>query len=196
MNPENQIEKAYQTMLYGDKSPNGSIIYPQAKIVNDHNFTLGALSRIDDFVFINAGQGCHIGRNVHIASFCSVIGGGECIIKDFAGLACGVRIITGSDDFTGSYLTNPTVPKEFTHVHIGKVHIGKHSIIGTNAVIFPDTVIGEGCAIGAGCIVRGTLEPWGIYVGFNPKKVGQRDKESILQKEQEYLSTLVTQHTQ
>lgn len=164
-------------------------LYPWAKVTGDTSrFTLGAHSQIDDFVFLFIGQKCHIGRNVHIASFCSIIGGGELIMEDFSGLSAGCRIITGSDDFTGPWMTNPTVDPKFTHVRRGRVHIGRHAVLGTNVVVFPDVVIGEGAAVGAGAVIRKDLEPWGIYAGQNPKRVGHRDKEAILSKESAYLN--------
>lgn len=166
-------------------------LYPWAKITGDtHRLRIGPHSQIDDFVFLYIGECCHIGRNVHIASFCSIIGGGELILGDFSGLSAGCRIITGSDDFTGPWMTNPTVPAEMTHVQRGRVQIGRHAVLGTNVVVFPDVRIGEGAAVGAGAIIRKDLEPWGIYAGQNPKLIGHRDRDAILAKEK----TLLTSH--
>jgi galactoside O-acetyltransferase len=80
------------------------------------NLSIGSYSQIDDFVFINAGFGSSIGKFVHISSFVSVIGGGQFIIEDFSSLSAGCRIITGSDDFKGPYLSNPTVPAKYKNV--------------------------------------------------------------------------------
>lgn len=163
-------------------------IFDQARIVGDAgNLKLGAHSQIDDFVFCNTGSGCDIGRNVHIASFCSIIGGGELVMEDFSGLSAGCRIITGSDDFTGPYLTNPTVPPAYTNVRHGNIRICRHAVLGTNVVVFPGVTIGEGAAVGAGGIVRKNLEPWTIYAGTNPKPVGKRDTQAILALEKMYL---------
>jgi len=164
-------------------------IYELAKVVGVDRFELGMHSQIDDFCFINAGDKCVIGRNVHIASFTSIVGGGECYIDDFAGLSAGCRLITASDDFTGPFLTNPTVPPRYTNVKKGKIRIGKHAIIGTNTVIFPGVTIGEGCAVGAGSIVRKNLKPWTVYAMINGKLKSMMDRPSdeILKKEQEYL---------
>lgn len=167
-------------------------IYPLAKIIhNGTNFSLGEFSRIDDFVFLNAGKNCTLGKFVHICSFVSIIGGGEFCMGDFSGLCAGCRIITGSDDFTGPFMTNSTVPEEFTHVETSHVTIGKHVIIGTNTVIFPGVTIGDGAAIGAGCFVRTDLKPWGIYAGSNNfRKTGERDRDAILEKERRLLEKM------
>lgn len=166
-------------------------IYPWAKIVGrEENFFLGDYSQIDDFVFINAGRLCRLGRFVHIASFTSIIGGGELIMEDFSGLSAGCRIITGSDDFSGPFLTNPTVPETHTHVRTGRTVIGRHGVLGTNSIVFPGVTVGEGAAVGAGCIVRHDLEPWTVYAGVNPRKVGERDQDRIIARERDLLASL------
>jgi galactoside O-acetyltransferase len=166
-------------------------IYPWAKIVQEAgNFSVGEHSQIDDFAFINSGRRCTIGRFVHIASFVSVIGGGEFVIDDFAGLSAGVRIITGTDDYLGPYLTNPTVPREFTNYKISHVHIGKSAIVGTNAVVFPGVTIGEGASVGACTVVRRDLAPWGVYAGDPVRKIGERDRDAILEKRRLLLEQL------
>lgn len=164
-----------------------SKIYELAKIINLQNFTIGDRSQIDDFVFLNAGEKTVLGQFVHIASFCSIIGGGEFVMDDFSGLSAGCRIITGSDDFMGGGLTNPTVPQKFTNVKKSKVHIGKHAILGTNVTVLPGVVIGEGVAVGAGAIVRKNLEPWTIYAGMECKAIKSRPSSRILQLEEELL---------
>lgn len=167
-------------------------IYELAKVVGIENFSLGLHSQIDDYCFINAGKKCVIGRNVHISSFTSIVGGGECYVDDFSGLSAGCRLITASDDFSGGYLTNPTVPSEFTNVKKGVINIGKHAIIGTNSVIFPNVKIGDGCAVGVGAIIRENLKPWTVYAMINGKlkEIKKRDQFLILEKEKKYLESL------
>jgi len=166
-------------------------VYPWAKIIHDgSNFTIGDYSQIDDFAFVNAGKACRIGRFVHIASFVSIIGGGEFSIDDFSGFSAGCRVITGTDDYLGPFLTNPTVPREFTNYLISHVTIGKNVIVGTNAVLFPGVTIGEGAAVAACAVVRRDLAPWGIYAGDPARKVGERDREAILEKRRLLLEKL------
>jgi len=165
-------------------------IHDKAKLAGDPaRLHLGAHSQIDDFVFLFIGEGCSIGRNVHIATQCSVIGGGTFVMEDFAGLSAGCRIITGSDDFTGPWMTNPTVPARFTNVSRGTVRIGRHAVLGTNCVVFPGVSIGEGAAVAAGSVIRKDLEPWGVYAGSSPKRIAERDKDTILRLESEYLAS-------
>jgi galactoside O-acetyltransferase len=158
-------------------------IYPRARIVDDAGvLSIGDHSQIDDFAFVNAGRLCRIGRYVHIASFVSVIGGGEFLIDDLSGLSAGCRVITGSDDYTGPFLTNPTVPREFTNRQVSRVRIDRYVVVGTNAVLFPGVTVGEGAAVAACAVVRRDLAPWGVYAGDPIRKIGERDRAAILEK--------------
>lgn len=166
-------------------------IYPWARIIHhEANLSVGAHSQIDDFAFINAGTACTIGRFVHIASFVSVIGGGEFSIGDFSGLSTGCRVITGTDDYLGPYLTNPTVPADLKNYVTSHVRIGEHVIVGTNAVIFPGVTIGDGVAVGACFSVRRDLQAWGIYAGEPLRRIGERDRDAILEKRRLLLERL------
>jgi acetyltransferase-like isoleucine patch superfamily enzyme len=167
-----------------------AVVYELAKIINKQNCSIGERSQIDDFVFINSGENCQIGKFVHISSFCSIVGGGEFNIGDFSGLSAGVRIITGSDDFSGDYLSNPTVPSKYKNVKAGIVKIGKHCILGSNSVVLPNIEIPDGVTIGAGSIVSKELKPWTIYAGFTPKKIGERSMNGIIDLEKKLKNEL------
>jgi acetyltransferase-like isoleucine patch superfamily enzyme len=169
------------------------IIGDFVKIVNPENIEIDDFSRIDDFSILVGGNGLKIGKFVHIASYCSVIGGGEFIMEDFSGLSAGVRIVTGSDDYTGKCLTNPTVPIKYRPLAMkGSITIKKHAIIGTNSVIFPNITIGEGAAIGAASVVNKNVDSWGIYVGCPAKKIKERESETILKMEKELMAEINT----
>jgi galactoside O-acetyltransferase len=62
-------------------------IYDGAKVINRDKLTIGLKSQIDDFVFFNCGEESVLGNFVHIASFCSIIGGGKFYMDDFSGLS-------------------------------------------------------------------------------------------------------------
>ena len=152
-------------------------IHPWAKIIHDGtNFCVGDHSQIDDFAFVRAGKMCTLGCFVHIASFVS---GGELVVDDFSDLSAGCRVITGTDDYLGPFLTNPTIPREFTNYKISRVTIEKHVMIGTNAVIFPAVTIGEGAAVGVCSVIRRDLAAWGVYAGEPLRKIGERDRNAV-----------------
>lgn len=165
-------------------------IYDNARVINRDNLKIGFNSQIDDFVFFNCGEESVLGDFVHIASFCSIIGGGKLYMDHFSGLSAGCRIITGSDDFLGGGLTNPTVPEQYTNVKKSTITIGKHAILGTNVTVLPGVTIGEGAAVGAGALVRKNLKPWTIYAGIDCKPLKARPSDKIMALEKQLLADL------
>jgi len=151
------------------------------------NVSIGNNVRIDDFTIIVAsGSDVIIGNNVHIAANCYIAGSDGFEMKDFSGLAPGVMIFSGSDDYSGKKLTNPTIPKKYTGGICGKVTLEKHVIIGAGAVVLPKLTIGEGASVGALSLVNKTLKPWGVYFGLPVKRLRERSREMLLL-EREYL---------
>jgi acetyltransferase-like isoleucine patch superfamily enzyme len=162
-------------------------IWPQAKIVNCENISIGHRVIIDDFVLIISGCETRIGNFVHIASFTSITGGGRLIIEDFAGVSGGVRIYTGNEQYGGECLTNPTVPPPFRIPIRGEVTIGRHAIIGANSVILPGITVGEGAVVGACSLVTKDCKPWSVNLGVPARPIKTRPSAEILRLEQELL---------
>ena len=154
------------------------------------NITIRSNVRIDDnSIIVASDKPITIGNYVHIASNCYIAGSEGLEMEDFSGLAPGVNIFTGSDDYSGNKLTNPTVDRQFTGGVSGKVTIGRHVIIGTNSVILPGVDIGEGSSVGAMSLVTKSLKPWGIYFGTPVKKLKDRSKKLLLL-EKEFLNNV------
>jgi acetyltransferase-like isoleucine patch superfamily enzyme len=146
---------------------------------------IGDYSRIDDFCVLSGN--ISIGRNVHLAVQTILISGDYRIdIKDFAAVSFGGILFASSDDFKGEYLTNPTVPKEFTNVKGGDIKVERHAIIGARSTLFPNVVIGEGSAIGAHSLVVHSVEAWGVYLGSPARFVSKRS-DSLLNLADSYL---------
>jgi galactoside O-acetyltransferase len=149
---------------------------------------LGDEVRIDDFCVLSAGAGgISIGRNVHIAVFCSLIGGGRITLDDFSGLASRVAIYSSNDDYSGKFMTNPTVPAEFTGVENGPVHLGRHAIVGAGSVILPGLTLEDGVAVGALSLVNRNCQAFGIYAGRPARRLGDRSRQ-LLDLEQRFLA--------
>ena len=160
--------------------------FEYTKIVGLDLIEFGTDIIIDDFVFIYATNRMRFGSHIHIASFTSISGGGTLDMADFTTLSSGVRVFTGSDDYTGWGFGNSTVPEPYRHVARGAVQIDRFAIVGANAVILPNVRIGEGAAVGAGSVVTRDLAPWGVYIGN--RRVRDRDREGILQNYAAYQS--------
>jgi acetyltransferase-like isoleucine patch superfamily enzyme len=157
----------------------GIHIYPLTRIIAPEMVEVDDYAKIDDFVFINGGNGVKIGRYVHIAAFTSIFGGGKCILEDYAGISEGVRIITGTETYKEGKRMSAALPLEQRNPVIGVVHIGKDAFVGANSVVHPNVRIGKGAIVGSNSLVLNDVEPWSINVGSPCKKIGERQKVTV-----------------
>jgi galactoside O-acetyltransferase len=155
------------------------LISDKCSIYSPKNIEIGNNVRIDDFVILSPATNLKIGNYVHIGCYTSIIGKGEIILEDFVGISGRVSIYSSSDDYTGMSMTNPMIPNEFKKVTNGKVHIRKHSIIGTGSVILPNIIIGVGCSIYAQTLIKSNCEEFGVYSGNPSKLIGKRLKKFL-----------------
>lgn len=170
-----------------------ALISDMASYYNPSQIFLGNNVRIDDFCLLSAGMGgITIGDNVHIGPSCLLAGQGKITLSDFSGLSARVSIYSSSDDYSGSTMTNPTVPSEYTGVMHADVFFGKHVIIGSGSVILPGITLEEGVAVGALSLVTKNCMAFGIYAGHPAKRIRGR-KQDLLHLEQRYLSNTLPQ---
>lgn len=159
----------------------------KASFYNPQNISIGDYSRIDDFSVLSAGSsGIEIGRNVHISVGVTILGGGKVVICDFAGLSAKTSIFSSNDDYSGEYMTNPTVDPKFTHVVSADIYIGKHVVIGAGCVILPNVRINDGVSIGSLSLIKSDCDSFGIYVGIPAKKIKERSNR-LLTLEKEFI---------
>lgn len=138
----------------------------KTSLYNCKNISIGDNVRIDDFCVLSAGDGgIHLSNNIHIAVYSSLIGAGKITVSDYANISSRVAIYSSSDDYSGQFMTNPTIDEEYTNVFHADVFIGKHVIIGCGSVILPGVNINEGVAIGALSLVNKDCESFHIYAG-------------------------------
>ena len=152
---------------------------------------LGNNIRIDDFCILSAGvAGISVGDHVHIAVYSSLIGAGKITLSDFCNISSRVAIYSSNDDYSGTTLTNPTVPSEYTGVIHADVFFGKHVIVGSGSVILPGVTLEEGVVVGALSLVRANCELFGIYVGNPARRIKER-KRDLLKLEQLFMASKV-----
>jgi galactoside O-acetyltransferase len=163
-------------MTGGPHLGTGAVIFPTARIVYPERLWLGDHSTIDDFVFLNCGRGARIGRYVHVATHASVIGGGELELGDYAVIATGARVLTGTDTFAGGARMSSHLPPELRALRAEKVTLGRDAFVGANAVVMPGVTLGEGAVAGAGAVVTGDLEPWTVYTGSPARRLSERPR--------------------
>ena len=162
----------------------------KASYYNCKNIQIGDNVRIDDFCVLSTGVGgINIGNYIHISVGATLIGAGKITLSDFSAVSLHVSIFSSNDDYSGKYLTNPTVPSEFTGVSHADVFVGRHAIIGAGSVILPGAVLEDGVAIGALSLVSKRCTEFGVYVGSPVKKISER-KRDLLELEKRFLSTL------
>lgn len=162
-------------------------ISDKASIYRPDKISIGDNTRIDDFVVISAGNGgINIGKNVHIAVYASLIGKGKIVIDSYANLSSRVSVYSSNDDYSGKFMSNPTVDVKFTHVDHRDVYIGKHVIIGSGSVILPGVILEEGVAVGALSLIKaGIYKGFSIYGGIPAICIKKRSKR-ILRLEKEF----------
>lgn len=167
---------------FGFKSLGRNVrIAKNCNIVGIANISIGDNVRIDAFsTIIAAGSGhLSIGSYVHIGGYSAIFAGSGVVMEDFSGISQGVKIYSKSDDYSGMFMTNPTVPKEYTGVVEGLVSIGRHAIIGSQSIIMPGVQVSDGTAIGANSLVTKNTDEWSIYFGSPAKKIKNRKRNPL-----------------
>jgi len=158
----------------------------KTSIYNPQSISIGDNVRIDDFCFLSGN--ISLGSHIHIAPFSGLWGTEEIIMRDFTGLAPRVSIFASSEDYSGGSLTNPTVPEEYRPgLEYGDVELNKHVIIGANTVLLPNVRLEQGVAIGAQSLVKENISEWEVHIGNPLEKVGERNKDQIIELEEKFL---------
>ncbi len=146
---------------------------------------LGSHVRIDAGVVLSAGDGgILVGDHVHIAVRVFMTGAARIELRSFAGVSAGTAIFSSNDDYSGAWLTGPTVPDDLRNVTSAPVVLGEHVIVGAGSVILPGVTIGQGAAVGALTLVRKDVPPFAIVAGPRGEVIGERDRQ-LLELEQE-----------
>lgn len=186
-NPGYYSEKELRNIGFG-KVGNNVHIAKNCTIVGLKNITIGNNVRIDGFTTIIASTPgyLHLGSNIHIGGYSAIFAGAGVSMEDFSGISQGVKIYSTSDDYSGRYMTNPTVPAEFSNVQRAPVYLRRHVIVGSQSIIMPGINIAEGCAVGANSLISKDTDEWSIYFGSPAKKIKNRSKK-LLELEKIYL---------
>lgn len=161
------------------------LISKKTSLYNPSNIEIGNNVRIDDFCVLSAGKdGISIGNNIHIGCFCLLVGAAKITLKNFSGLSSRVSIYSSTDDYSGNFLTNPTVPIDLRNVSSKPVTLDEHVVIGASSVILPGVHLQEGVAAGSNCLITKSFKPYNILVGTPAKVIKKRsDKLKLLEKD-------------
>jgi acetyltransferase-like isoleucine patch superfamily enzyme len=160
------------------------IISKNIRLRHPDHFEVGEGSIVDDFCYFSTQV--KVGRFSHIASGCSVAGGGDRLFTfgDFSSLSSGVKVWCGSDDFVRDIVT--VIPPGFGPIKenfiSGDVTFERLTAVGANSIVMPRNHVPEGAVIGALSFVPAEFEfePWMVYAGVPIRPVKPRDRESVI----------------
>lgn len=143
-------------------------------VYSPNQITIFDNTRIDDFCILSGGSGLSIGKHVHLSAGVTILGNGKISIGDYSSISVKTSIFSSNDDYSGQFLTNPTVPNEYRNVHTDLVSIGKKVIIGAHSVVLPGTVCEDNTAFGAFTLLKGQYPKDSTYAGIPAKKIKER----------------------
>lgn len=154
------------------------LISKKCSIYGAKNIEIGNNVRIDDFCILSGR--IIIKNNVHIAAGVYIFAGSDGVFfNDFSGISSRSVIYAASDDYSGEYMTNPTVPDEFRNVKSEPVYIGRHTLIGTGCTVLPGVKVGDGASVGAMSLINNDVEEYTMNVGIPCKKIHERSKKML-----------------
>lgn len=125
------------------------------------DLVIGDNVRIDDFCVLTGK--IKIGNYVHIANYCGLYGNGEIQMDNFSNLSSKCTIYSASDDFSGEFLAGPMC--RHTNVKHSKVHLMKHTLVGTGSTILPGVTMHIGSCLGAMSLALKDIHSFELHVG-------------------------------
>lgn len=159
------------------------IIDPSAKIspladiedsVRGTSIEIGPAVVIDAFVKIKPAGGSgdvYVGEGSIINSGCVLYTGNGIRIGRQVAIAANCTFAPVNHEFK---LRDIPIMMQGFRPSKGGIIIGDDVWVGAQCVFLDGAVVGDGCVIAAGSIVRGTLEPYGVYGGNPLQRMGER----------------------
>lgn len=150
----------------------------KASIYSPERMIIGDNVRVDDFCILSGH--IVIGSSVHISAYTGLFAGESGIfVDDYCTISSRCVVYAVSDDYSGMYMTNPTVPLEYRNVQEKPVRLDKYVIIGSGSTVLPGVILGEGVAVGSMSLVKSSLREWNIYAGIPCRKVKKRENRIL-----------------
>lgn len=143
--------------------------------VDGGSLTIGADAEIGrGAMILTQGGVIKIGDCFSLNPYSIIYGHGGVAIGDFVRIAAHVVIVPSNHLFD-----DPDKPIRLQGYSKKGIKIGDDVWIGAHATILDGSHIGDGCVIAAGSVVRGRLEPYGVYAGVPVKLIRSRKARAI-----------------
>jgi acetyltransferase-like isoleucine patch superfamily enzyme len=169
-----QHDRLVEMYRQQDEFRNDPVIYDNVIQLRPENITIGEGSRIDSFVKLEGGENLIIGRFVHIASFSHIgIGGGITYIGDYAAVASGGKLISGSNDVFARSMS-AVAPKSLQRITKAFVCLKDFAVVLTNGVVLPGVTLHEGAILAAGGVATKDIPAWEVWGGVPAKFMFKR----------------------
>jgi acetyltransferase-like isoleucine patch superfamily enzyme len=128
----------------------GTVVHRGAMLLPYGGFIrLGKRCRVNPYSVLYGHGGLTVGDHVRIATHCVIVPANHGIALD------------------GGLIADQPLTRR-------GVRIGNDVWLGAGVRVLDGAVIGEGCVVAAGAVVRGELEPYGIYAGVPARLVRKR----------------------
>lgn len=127
------------------------------------HLTLGEWSRVDAYVTVTGDV--VIGKYCHVGTGACLFGGSGITLGDYAALSPGAMIFSATEDVSGEWVTNPTVPDAYRNPVKAHIVMGDHAEIGARSILLPGAHLPEGAFLGSLSMCKKALEPWSINAG-------------------------------
>lgn len=140
----------------------GTVVHRGAMLLPYGGFIrLGKRCRINPYSVLYGHGGLTVGDYVRIAAHCVIVPSNHGIALD------------------GGLIADQPLTRR-------GVRIGNDVWLGAGVRVLDGAVIGEGCVVAAGAVVRGELEPFGIYAGVPARLVRMRTPTTTYLKDHRY----------
>lgn len=142
--------------------------------VRNTRIIIGPGVTIDAFVKIKPAGGLGdvvIGEGSVLNSGCVLYTGNGIRIGKHVAVAANCTFAPTNHEFSDR---NVLISRQGFKPSKGGITIGDDVWLGANCIILDGADIGQGCVVGAGSIIRGKLDPYGVYVGSPLRKIDER----------------------
>lgn len=167
-----RLQTIARTAMKGVTTGQGAIVMPGARISREHGGTIdiGERSVIHPgAMLLSYGGFIRLGKRCSVNPYSILYGHGGLVIGNDVRIAAHCVIIPANHGIAldGGPISRQPLSKQ-------GIRIGDDVWLGAGVRVLDGTVIGAGCVVAAGAVVRGELQPAGIYGGVPARLIGWR----------------------